>query len=158
MADVERIILEIVTASEPGSEPDGAVFLGIGGREFRIKSASEDFKATGQPEWFILGPHTPEQSLEKPLHPAIEHFNNPIRHYSLTEKDVSEFPLYIRFVPTSGDDNWQIARVRAEVPGSADPFHYETFENLTGEEATLWLGDRSGNILYLRWQEPIETE
>ena len=44
MSAITRILLKIKTANTEGAGTDGNVYLGIGGREFKIDTSTNDFE------------------------------------------------------------------------------------------------------------------
>jgi hypothetical protein len=173
MVKVETILLKIVTADVENADIDsGYVYLGIGGREYRIESDIEDEGTPGEDdfergaEWtYILGkdpasvpPNNPPKIMT--VHNKKEVGKNSIlEHYPL-DTDLLEgpqaetnyrFPIYIRL---EGSDHWALAGAFCQVFfGTQNPLYYTTiFE----PRDYIWLGPTTGKICYLRAYRPVD--
>jgi hypothetical protein len=140
MARIESIQVRIVTSnlaikigdriSPPGT--DGSVFLGLGGREFRLDTLEDDFE-TASDRVYILG--------------LGANINNPVvndpRSPQLDTQFLNQTPVYIRFAQRDGRDHWNLARARVTVnPGPQEV----VFEANVGN---LWFGPLVGAFCYL---------
>ena len=134
MADIETVSVLINTRDVRGGGTDGDVFLGLGGREFRLDTSSDDFEA-GSSRTYVLGDGGNVNNKD---------VNDP-RKPQLREEFLDRFPVYIRFQPTGRTDNWNVDHVAVTLGGSTFP----SYEALLGREGGLWLGIRSGLVLHL---------
>jgi hypothetical protein len=137
MTMIARIDVQIMTGNRPGAGAEGAVYLGIGGREFRLATAADDF-AQNSRRIFVLGE-------EANLHNATD--NDPRAPYPLRTEELPNFPVYIRFAPKDQDDRWNLEAVTVSVNperGAAE----RDYDALHGAEH-LWLGSSSGLYCYL---------
>ena len=133
-----------------GGLGSGLVFFGFGGREFRLDSdVDPDFEA-GDTVTFALGPVGLAPGGDRLLKADIRDFNDPSQHYALLSENLDRFPAYIRFVPGTVDESWNIEEVIVEARisggGVAAIFAHLTVPNAGNH---LWLGNRSGLYLYL---------
>ena len=129
----------------PGT--NGRVYLGLGGREFRLDKPGNQFQK-GDVDNFIIGDGS---NIENPDNvntlPVLGNNNSPRVEF----EDLANYPTYIRFEPHNNGDNWNVAEVNVEViqyndnplGSTADK---KTFVDLEGN---VWLGERSGLFLYL---------
>lgn len=129
MAVIESINLRIVTGNVSGAGTDGAVYLGICGREFRIDSSGDDFKR-GAIDIFRLGSNSNIKNEER---------NDP-RNPKLRTEDLDKFPVYIRLEPKGDAPDWNLKFVGVQAG-------FEFGANFT---RGLWLGRRFGKVCYLR--------
>jgi hypothetical protein len=134
MADIETVSVLINTRDVSRGGTDGNVFLGLGGREFRLDTSSDDFEA-GSSRTYVLGDGGNVNNKD---------VNDP-RKPQLREESLDLFPVYIRFQPTGGTDNWNVERVGVTIGSSTFPAYEASLERQGG----LWLGIRSGLVLHL---------
>ena len=140
MALVDSIQARVITGSQgivisgnvspPGT--DGDVFLGIGGREFRLDTTADDFENFSD-RTYILGSGA---NVNNPL------INDP-RLPQLDTDLLDRTPVYIRFAPENRNDHWDLERVRVTVNPGPQEVVYEA------NVGNLWLGVRSGTYCYL---------
>ncbi|HEX2914419.1 MAG TPA: hypothetical protein VH186_26705 [Chloroflexia bacterium] len=138
MALITRIDLLLNTASVPGAGTDGFVYMGIGGREFQIDAAGNDFEQ-GQNRLYIIGQGSNllDAPVNDPTNPALD------------TNDLSKFPKYIRFEPTSGADEWILEDVSITVnPGTTTQ---QVFRSpvVVGSTRKLHLSQKAGKFCYL---------
>lgn len=147
MADVTGILCQVITGDVNGAGTDGRIYLGIGAREFRLDSTRDDFERNSWREYILgLAP------LEPNLPPPQTRVNNPNRNdprvgFALDTVDLDRAPVYIRFEPTSGSDNWNLSFAAALVYTGAGNFFAGYFPPNGFDN--LWLGNVTGKILYL---------
>jgi hypothetical protein len=144
MAKVTGILCQVLTGNINNAGTDGRVYLGIGGREFRMDSTKDDYER-GSLREYIMG-----QGPVQPLPAPQIQVNNPTENdprvgLHLDTADFDDTPVYIRFEPEGDSPNWNLKFVAALVfiPQFAIAFlPPEDFDN-------LWFGDPFGKILYL---------
>lgn len=140
---ITDIKVTIWTATGKNSGTSDNVFLGLGGREFGLKTEATNFQS-GQKDVFILGN---ESNI---LKSAINDPGKP----QLTTDDLLAFPVYIRKAGTlqGEDDNaWKVERV--DVHGTYFALSY--FQRLKGPD-DIWLSNESGLVLFLNKISEIE--
>lgn len=139
MAKITKIKLAITTVdarTATGTGTDGAVYLGIGGREFRCDNKSEEDLEAGKTSIFIFGDNTTVKEPE---------LNDPADPYILNTDTLDKFPKYIRFEPHGQNDNWYVEGVNIHInPGQSSS---RTINSLDGNQK-IWLGYRNGKFLY----------
>jgi hypothetical protein len=137
---IQSIRLTIQTGRNTNAGTDGWVYLGFGGREFRV--ASDDFEnfEKGRNDTYRFGD---DGNVRDPdvNDPRVQTINiGGIRHY----------PTYIRFQPLHSDDqndNWHLLSAFVKVDSFADRWKLATVES-----RGIWLGLKSGLIAYLEQQ------
>ena len=134
---VRRIDVRIFTSHRRGADTDGAVYLGIGGREFHLDITGHDDFQQGNDLTYQLGEDANIADAER---------NDPREHFALSLGELGQFPVYIRFLPDSSRDDWNLAGVDVTAWG-ADEARYFT---ALGNGHHLWLGNKSGLFCYLR--------
>jgi hypothetical protein len=145
MAKITGILCQIITGNVSGAGTDGSVYLGLGGREFRLDSSADDYERGSWREYILgLGP------LEPDLPPPQIRVNNrdkndPRLGFPLDTENLGRTPVYIRFEPESSGDNWNVHAAAALVyapnfvVGYVLPFDFDN----------LWMGQAMGKVLYL---------
>ena len=137
MANINVLNVKIKTGSrEIASGTDGAVFLGIAGREFRLViDAKKDFQ-TGSTNTFVLGEGTNIGTDPRG--------NDPRSPYQLVTETLFKYPIYIRFEPTRQDDRWEIDEINVTVnPGSE-----QIVFSVLGGDSYIFLSNTDTKILY----------
>lgn len=132
MAAVSRIDLRIRTAAGDASATNGRVYLGLGGREFRIPGPFR----SGEDRTYTFGESANVAEVE---------WNDPRRHLPLDHLDMGRHPTYLRLEMTDSSANWHIGLVELVVHAVGTSI---TKAKLEGNDS-LWLGDPYGKILYL---------
>ena len=152
LSKVTGILVQVITGDVANAGTDGNVYLGLGGREFRIDSRADDFERNSWRE-YVMGHGGWSGSVTPVLNPQ---WNDPATGSSWTRSISRGAPSTSASSPgvrartgTSGSrrrscttlSSWSRSRLP---PG---------FDN-------LWLGDEMGKILYLTdayWQgeEPV---
>lgn len=160
MAILDKIEVKIVTRDVPNAGTDGEVYLGIGGREFRLNNLGNQFKK-GQTDNFTIGVGSninnskindlPQSAMANPDSPVID--SGPSRNAAYPP----HFPVYIR-LDSKGDtkNDWNIEQVVVDAnEGTQTPGTF-VFPNTTNPpppkvhpEGSIWLGINSGEILFL---------
>jgi hypothetical protein len=152
MAHVTGILCQIITGDVDNAGTDGRVYLGLGGREFRLDSKADDYER-GSWRVYVLG-----QGPVDPLPPPQTHvtdpvLNDPRKGFPLDTVNLTRSPVYVRFEPAGNSPNWNLAFAAALVYAPQFVVAYTPpadFDN-------LWLGDPAGKVLYLTdayWREP----
>jgi hypothetical protein len=160
MVLVNTIFLRLNTKDIGGAGTDGDVYLGIGGREFSVDSADEDYDDFYRSDvrYYIFGEKpTPldDYLVEDPfyitttvLHPK---YNDPREPYPLDTDDMDKFPVYIRFEPEDDDDFWCLEDVVVRVNPLTKTTQVKRYHALQGVEQFLWLGPTRGKFLFLSY-------
>lgn len=182
MVKVETIVLGIGTKDLPNAELNvthepvyvnnsvvfhgNSVYLGIGGREFRIESddaSLNDFERGTQ--WFyILGKDRDIGQIDDPplrrkvINMTYDGKNSILEHYPLDTDYIPHgnspdliyrFPVYIRL---EGNEHWALSGAACQIfygPGVDDYLYYVPPWN--DPEEYIWLGPSSGKICYLKY-------
>jgi hypothetical protein len=139
MAAIQSIQLHIVTGEQSGAGTDGDVYLSICGREFYIDSDDDDFEQGGK-HTYVLGEGS------NVLYP--EH-NDP-REQQLDTERAADFPVYVRFVPRSRFDNWQLQRADVRFnDGFATEWDTVGTGIVNDPKRGIWLGTHYGQVAFL---------
>lgn len=156
MAQVTGILCQIITGNVSGAGTDGQVFLGLGGREFRLDSSQDDYERGSWRE-YILGRAPLEPNLPPPqIRVSNGARNDPRQGFPIdTTRLTPRTPVYIRFEPSGNSPDWNLKSAVVLVYTGEGQFVVaymspQSFDN-------LWMGDRYGKILYLTdewWLEP----
>lgn len=149
MAHIEQIQVIVVTGSVNGAGTNGRIFLGMGGREFRLNKSGNQFQK-GDTDTFqiggVIGPdsiNNQNNSNDLPAVPGT--VNAPAIEYSTLD----EYPTYIRFEPQNSDDNWNVQSVSVNIKESGANGESITLNDRTGN-GNIWLGNDSGLFLGLK--------
>ena len=137
MALISRLSVRIVTADLHNAGTDGNVYLGICGRE---DSDEDDFERGSDRTYAVtsFNPNPGETRIKKPAD------NNPLSPYQLNTDRLDKFPVYIRFDPKDGGDQWIVEDVIVTVPSNGSTITY------LGQPGNLKLGTSCGKWMYLR--------
>lgn len=138
-SQVRRIVVDIVTSFASGAGTRGEVFLGLGGREFRLTVDRDSDFEQGAEMSYQLGE---DANVRDPAR------NDPRQGYPVRVADVLSFPVYIRMVPRGSSDDWNIEAVQVRVMPEAERRNIR-FVALEGSKENIWLGSQSGTTLYL---------
>jgi len=149
MAQVTGVLCAVVTqGSEPDGGTDGSVFLGIGGREFRLDSSVDDFER-GSYRVYVLGSAPAQSFLPWPEwwpQVAVSHpdRNDPALGLRLDTSVFNPLPKYLRL---EGSDHWALCSAIAAVyAGDQFIIAYATPDSLRPH---VWLGPTSGRVVHL---------
>jgi hypothetical protein len=124
------------TADVPHAGTNGDVYLGLGGREFRCDTSTDNFQEGGT-DTFVFG------QFANVLHPDRNDPTTP----PLVLNSVGRFPVYVRF-DQRNKKPWRFSRLTVTltaVPGPQPPPYTSTVHHPGG----LWLGADSGSIVFL---------
>ncbi|KUG57379.1 hypothetical protein AVL62_13160 [Serinicoccus chungangensis] len=144
MAAITGILCQVITSDLDGAGTDGRVYLGVGGREFRLDSEKDDYERGSWREYALgeLPPTTTPPQLIDVVDPT---FNDPRIGMPLDTNSLTKSPVYLRFEPSGDSPDWNLAFAAALLydGGFVAAFTVPVaFDN-------LWLGDRMGKIVYL---------
>ncbi|HEX7780433.1 MAG TPA: hypothetical protein VF424_14395 [Vicinamibacterales bacterium] len=134
-ARVIAITAVFETADEPDAGTNGAVYLGLGGREFRCDKVGDTFKK-GATDTFVFGQFANVLNPER---------NDPTVPQLILSR-VDRFPVYVRL--GHGNTDWRFTRLTVRltvVPGPQAPGFTSEIHHPGG----LWLGSDSGAIVFL---------
>ena len=159
MTHVDKIVVDVTTKNVSDAGTNGLVYLGIGGREFRLDKPGDQFKR-GATDKFTIGIDSDVESSDindLPLDPGPNGKSPEIEDSVVTGTNM--FPVYIRLDPKNDEDNdWNIEKVKVDAvagfgtgTGATRTF---VFPKPTGghPEGTIWLGTSSGLTLFLEQQ------
>jgi subtilisin family serine protease len=135
--NISKINVKIKTGNMNGAGTNGRVYLGIGGREFRLDQPGNQFEQ-GDLDTFTIGTGSNIENASINDLPTFVKIESPIiRHL-----DILLFPKYIRFDPNDKDDNWNVEKVEVEVVNIARTYRGP-------RDGNVWLGSRSGISIQL---------
>ena len=145
MARISGILCQIITGNVAAAGTDGRVYVGIGGREFRLDSSADDFEQRSLRE-YVLGtmPNGREVSPPQVLVRNAER-NDPRQGLPLDSDNLASSPVYLRFEPQGAGDDWDLAFAAVLVYGAG----YLTAYTLPTGFHHLWLGHASGKTVHL---------
>jgi hypothetical protein len=159
LAKITGILCQVITGNRSNAGTDGSVYLGLGGREFRLDSSADDYERGSWRE-YVLGQGPIEPNLPPPQVRVLHRDeNDPRLRLPLDTDHLNRTPVYIRFEPNTADDTWNLAFATALV--YVQQQFLVAFLPPSGFEH-LWLGKTTGKILYLTDQirysdQPIFT-
>ncbi|MER7538405.1 hypothetical protein ABTX77_26995 [Streptomyces sp. NPDC097704] len=141
MAGISKVALMLKTAKESDAGTDGWVYLGIAGRELHVDTTNNDFEP-GAEFTYVFGQDANVLDAER---------NDPTAP-RLNTDDLDRFPLYIRFEPKNGSDNWGLDEATVLVnPGTDLPHRYSNPAVIgAADHRKIWLGQKTGKMLHLR--------
>ncbi|GAA1672349.1 hypothetical protein [Microbacterium lacus] len=147
MTAITGILVQIITGDMENAGTDGRVYLGLGGREFRLDSRANDFERGSWRE-YILGRGPKEPDLPSPqIRVEWPGFNDPRIGFVLDTAFLDKSPVYLRFEPVGEDPNWNLKTVFVLVYVGQSSF-YGYFTTPAGFD-NLWMGHPMGKIVYL---------
>src|SRR5215813_2863948 len=137
MAKVTGILCQVLTSNIKNAGTDGRVYLGLGGREFRMDSSQDDYEQ-GSIREYIMGLGPLEPNLPPPqIRVSNASDNDPRFGMPIDTINLSKSPVYIRFEPVGDSPNWNLAFVAALVYAPQFVIAYLTPVDFK----SLWLGD-----------------
>jgi hypothetical protein len=155
MVAITKIEAHITTGNRDGAKTHGMVYLGIGGREFRLHSASTDPADfdKGSVLIYVMGEPPPPNAVIHtssgdihvvPVNHAAQ--NDPRADYVLESEFLDKFPVYIRLDPTVDNWNLEFAKATVHTPTGV----VAEYRNLGNPGSNnLWLGRDFGLYCYL---------
>ena len=135
---IRQIFVDMVTAFSKGASTRGEVYLGLGGREFRLDLDAHHEIEEGDEVTYVFGERANVANAER---------NDPRKGMPLRLEDIPPFPAYIRLVPHNKSDDWNVANIRVRVVATEGGTELSALDGSTGN---IWLGTQSGTMLYLR--------
>lgn len=136
---VRRIVVDITTSYATGAGTKADVYLGAGGREFRLRVDKSDFDRGGELS-YQLGEDANVRDPDR---------NDPRTGLPLTVTDIVSHPVYIRMVPKNERDDWNVENVKVRVLHDIDR-RAVRYTALDGPSHNVWLGLQSGTTLHLK--------
>jgi serine protease len=136
--NITQIKVEIKTGNMNGAGTNGRIYLGIGGREFKLDQPGNQFEK-GDSDTFTIGTGSNIENAAVNDLPTSNNTESPI----ISHLDILIFPKYIRFDPNDSDDNWNVEKVQVEVVDIG-----RTYQG--PRDGNIWLGSRSGLFLGLK--------
>jgi hypothetical protein len=159
MTHVDKINVDVTTRNVTNAGTNGEVYLGYGGREFRLDQPGDQFKKGANDHFTIgVGSDIEDKNInDLPLNPSTSPDSPKINENIVL--GTNPFPVYIRLDPKDDDDNdWnvetvQVAAVAGGGIGTGTTKTY-VFPKAGGTHlaGTIWLGRRSGLTLFLEQQ------
>ena len=147
MAHVGKIQVQVKTGDVTNAPTNGRVYLGIGGREFRLNKPGNQF-TRGATDTFVIGDggniDNPRNANDLPFVGAGT-VNAPAIEYT----DLPLYPKYVRLEPKEEDDDWNVEFVNVIATlynGNMNTGISTAFSDLGGN---IWLGNPFGKMLDL---------
>jgi hypothetical protein len=144
VATATRLRVKIHTSDRVDAGTHGDVYLGIGGREFRIESGENDFEKGSVRTYGVIKTDPGEIQINDQSN------NDPEKNYLIIIGDLDKYPVYIRFEPENQNDHWTVQYVSVAV--FSQLFVQKAYEALQPEnddQTFLTLGTSCGKYLYL---------
>jgi len=137
MADLTTVRVRIQTGDVSGAGTNGAVYLGICGREFRADRTGNDFTKGSDREYrFGIAANVREPDRNDPRDPQ------------LAFEDVDRFPVYIRFDQRLASA-WNLRGAQLFLnDGVTQAYEFRT------QPSGVWLGNHSGAFVHLLRHTP----
>jgi hypothetical protein len=147
MAAITGILCQIITSDIPNAGTDGRVYVGIGGREFRLDSEKDDYERNSWRE-YVLGRGPVEPDLPSPqIRVENPDDNDPRKGHPLHTERLLSSPVYLRFEPEGDSPNWNVDTVFVLVYQGEGSF--VGYFSLPTDFDNVWLGDPYGKTLFL---------
>jgi hypothetical protein len=137
MSAITKIDVRIITGNINNAGTNGTVFIAIGGREFQLDSAENDFEK-GKTFTYVLG------AGSTVINPML---NDPTKPFAMKTEDLDKFPAWIRFEPSGDSPDWNLEFAGAVVNPGPSQVQYQA---LAGTGVNLWLGQDSGKYCFLK--------
>lgn len=141
MPNVARINVQITTGNRSGAGTNGRLYLGLGGREFRLDDPNDNDLERGDFDIFIIG--GPGANNTNPANT-----NDPNSHLQFTEIDVARFPRYLRFEGQTETDNWDLEFIWVSIYDASSTLLANYYRPGLGGGGHLWFGGRNSEIMY----------
>ena len=136
MAKITSIHVLVITANVDNAGTDGDVYLGLGGREFFLDTAADDF-GKGSSRTYKLGAGANVKNAGE---------NDP-RVQNLMTEEVDRYPVYLRLSPAGSNPAWKLEQATVTINGQAFPT-WET-NSLVPVNNGIWLGRTSGLVVHI---------
>ncbi|OKK02618.1 hypothetical protein AMK26_23705 [Streptomyces sp. CB03234] len=143
MAEITKVNVQLITATESEANVGGWVYVSIAGREFSLDADHNDFEPGDNFTYtFGEGSNVLYADRNDPRFPALD------------TDDLDRYPVYLRYEPPGSEPNesWCLERVIVTVnPGGEFTARYDNLR-LAGSAANqkIWLGQRYGKAVNLR--------
>lgn len=139
MVEINRINVLMKTGNVNGAGTDGKIYLGMGGREFKLNKPGNQFEINAL-DTFVIGTGS---NIENEDVNSLPSPSGDLDSPNIEDADIEFNPKYIRFDPNGDDDNWNVENVQVEVVDIGRIY--------TGpRDGNIWLGYRSGLFLGLK--------
>jgi hypothetical protein len=135
MSAISKIEVKITTGDNGTL---GHVYLGLGGREFRLNRRLKNDFMRNDVSQFVLGDASHAFSVANPED------NDPRSPYPLDTADLLQYPIYLRLSGPNG--HWRVEGGTIEIQTGSAAY---SIDILPGDKAAL-LGPRSGEVLFIR--------
>lgn len=136
---IRKIVVDVVTSFATGAGTRAPVFLGLGGREFRLTvEESSDFERGGEMSY----------QCGEDANVAFPDRNDPRTGVPLCVGNLLAHPVYLRLEARSERDDWNVeaVAVRVMIATERRALRYCALE---GPHESIWLGVQSGTTLQL---------
>ena len=134
---ITQVKIAIKTGNINGASTNGKIYLGIGGREFRLDKPGDQFQRNSL-DTFTIGIGSDLENPDFNNLPITVNNNSPIiRHL-----EIISYPKYLRFDPNDDSDNWNVQNVEVDVVDIG-----KTYKG--PRDGNLWQGTRSGLTISL---------
>lgn len=142
MAAIKRVLVQFLTGNQMGAGTSGEVYLAMCGREFRIEPEIGRFDK-GSDRTFELG-----GTIRRRVGQNVKNSeDNDPRVPQLDSDDLSKFPMYVRFEPSSTNPKWNLGEVHVTVTlENNNDFNFRRVLDSFG----LWFGQAAGKYCFLR--------
>ena len=164
MAMITKIKVKLYTLDYRGAGSDSLVYLGIGGREFRIESKGVDEYERATIRTYVL--RTPAERDWVPDNEGLELGERPVRYpthndpskdYPLNSDLLDLYPVYLRYQPRivggiEDIDTWILGESEIQILAEGDQI-VRTYKGLP-ERNGLWLGLKYGLYYYYASPKP----
>lgn len=155
MSNVYAITPLVWTSEDNNAGTDSSVYMGIGGREFRLDTQRDDWER-GNASNTSVGRFSQVNNAadNDPRHPLM-----------IRTETLDLFPVYLRL---EGDDHWKPWNALIWVYSGPDEDHLEVTDWFVADidssiengvlKGGLWLGPNSGRWLYLRRGNRVDVQ
>jgi hypothetical protein len=133
MVEINRINVIVKTGNVNGAGTNGNVYLGIGGREFKLNKPGNQFEENAL-DTFVIGVGSNIENADDVN--SLPSPNGNMNAPNIEDPDIEFNPKYIRFDPNSDDDNWNVENVQVEVVDIGRTYRGP-------RDGNIWLGSRS---------------
>lgn len=147
MSTIIGILCSIKTGPGVHASTGGRVFLGIGGREFRIDSIGDDFQVNSEIA-YELG-NVPEDvpvALRRKVKNSLQ--NDPRAGVTMDTETILRLPAYIRHEPIKENDDWNLSEINVKFYIQAGLYHHLSFAFFSNVNS-LMLGNKFGKSVLL---------
>jgi hypothetical protein len=142
MANITQINVRIFTVKIEDAGTKDPVYLGLGGREFRLSSPENPNLSSGDFTFHFGSDHNVRN-------PELNDPRKPI----LTTEDLDKYPVYIAKpgnLSDEDDDAWLLERVDIIINPGPNQQLLSRLAGVGGSEGSIWLRNESGHVLYIK--------